>query len=129
MISSAQISVYPLRQAHLGPAVETVRAALERHGLVPRPGPMSTYVVGEHAAILAALADAFGQAAAVGDIVLTITLSNACPLPAADDQAASDRTEVAPELACPLREATNSRQPEGALSDPCGPPPAQTSSD
>ena len=49
VISSAQISVYPLRQEHLGPAVETVRETLEAHGLQAQVGPMSTIVTGEEA--------------------------------------------------------------------------------
>jgi uncharacterized protein YqgV (UPF0045/DUF77 family) len=43
---SAQISLYPLRQARLGDAIEALRAALEREGLAPEVGPMSTLVSG-----------------------------------------------------------------------------------
>ena len=39
MTTSAQISVYPLRQEHLGPAIESVRSALEERGLTPQVGP------------------------------------------------------------------------------------------
>jgi uncharacterized protein YqgV (UPF0045/DUF77 family) len=81
MIASAQISVYPLRQDHLGPAIETVRASLVAHGLAPQVGPMSTIVVGEDAAIFAALGEAFGRAAELGEVVMTVTVSNACPIP------------------------------------------------
>ncbi|MGE0224586.1 MAG: YkoF family thiamine/hydroxymethylpyrimidine-binding protein [Acetobacteraceae bacterium] len=81
MIISAQISLYPLRQDHLGPAIEQVWLALERHGLAPQAGPMSTYVTGEHEAIFAALSDAFGRAAETGHVVLSVTVSNACSIP------------------------------------------------
>ena len=47
MIASAQISIYPLRQDRLGPAVEIVRTALAAHDLEPQVGAMSTVVVGE----------------------------------------------------------------------------------
>jgi uncharacterized protein YqgV (UPF0045/DUF77 family) len=80
MIASAQISVYPLRQERLGPAIEAVRAALASHGLAPQLGPMSTIVVGEEAVIFAALGDAFAKAAAAGEVVMTVTVSNACPV-------------------------------------------------
>jgi uncharacterized protein YqgV (UPF0045/DUF77 family) len=81
MIASAQISIYPLRQERLGPAVECVRAALTRHGLEPQVGAMSTVVVGEDGVIFAALAEAFARAAETGGVVLTVTISNACPVP------------------------------------------------
>ena len=81
MIASAQISVYPLRQDHLGPAIDAVRKALADHGLVSEVGPMSTIVVGEGAVIFAALGDAFAKAADLGDVVMTLTVSNACPIP------------------------------------------------
>jgi uncharacterized protein YqgV (UPF0045/DUF77 family) len=81
MIASAQVSLYPLRQEHLAPAIETVRVTLEGHGLSPQVGAMSTTVTGESGAIFAALAQAFAQAAAGGHVVMTITVSNACPVP------------------------------------------------
>ena len=79
-IASAQISVYPLRQDRLGPAIEAVRSALVAHRLNPDLGPMSTIVVGEDAAIFAALAEAFAKAAEAGQVVMTFTVSNACPV-------------------------------------------------
>ncbi len=81
MISSAQISIYPLRQEHLGPAVETVRETLEAHGLRAQVGPMSTIVTGETGIVFAALAEAFDKAARTGEVVMTLTVSNACPVP------------------------------------------------
>ena len=81
MISSAQISIYPLRQEHLGPAVETVRETLEAHGLRAQVGPMSTIVTGETGIVFAALAEAFDKAARTGEVVMTLAISNACPVP------------------------------------------------
>jgi len=80
MISSAQVSVYPLRQEHIGPTIEAVRMAFEARGLKPEIGPMSTRVVGDDEMIFAALAEAFGEAASAGEVVMTITVSNACPI-------------------------------------------------
>lgn len=76
---SAQISVYPLRQKKLSPAVHAVREALEARQLAPDAGPMSTIVTGETTPVFAALQEAFEAAAATGDTVLVVTLSNACP--------------------------------------------------
>ena len=80
-VMTAQVSLYPLRQASIGPAIrETVRI-LREHRLQARIGEMSTLVWGEEEAIFAALQDAFHQVAAHGDTVMTVTLSNACPSP------------------------------------------------
>ena len=82
MIASAQVSLYPLRQKHLGPAIAIVRQTLEAHGLEPQPGPMSTLVVGDSDTLFAALAEAFAKAADAGEVVMTLTVSNACPIAA-----------------------------------------------
>jgi uncharacterized protein YqgV (UPF0045/DUF77 family) len=81
MTASAQVAVYPLRQERLTPAVEAVGQALREHGLQPLTGPMSTYVVGEDQTIFVALQDAFARASGLGHVVMTVTLSNACPIP------------------------------------------------
>lgn len=80
MVTSAQISVYPLRQDSLGPAIEVVRSALAAHGLAPQVGPMSTIVSGDGGLIFAALGEAFAKAAELGEVVMTIAVSNACPI-------------------------------------------------
>ena len=81
MTASAQIAIYPLRQERLTPAVEAVQQALAAHALKAETGPMSTYVVGEAATIFAALQEAFARASATGHVVMTVTVSNACPIP------------------------------------------------
>jgi uncharacterized protein YqgV (UPF0045/DUF77 family) len=83
MVASAQIAIYPLRQARLSPAVQAVGDALVSAGLHPAVGPMSTLVTGEVERLFAALHAAFVRAAPQGPVVLTITLSNACPVDAA----------------------------------------------
>ena len=80
MSVSAQVSIYPLRQERIGSAVDAVRAALASHGLKPEVGAMSTVVTGEISVIFAALQQAFAEAAATGQVVMTVTLSNACPV-------------------------------------------------
>ncbi len=81
-VISAQVSLYPLRQVDIGPAIREAVRILRSHDLTVRPGEMSTLVWGEADVVFAALRAAFDQAAAVGDTVMTVTLSNACPLPA-----------------------------------------------
>jgi uncharacterized protein YqgV (UPF0045/DUF77 family) len=80
MAISAQLSLYPLRQAHLSLAIQAVTEALMAAGLQPHIGPMSTVVTGEVATVFAALQEAFVRASATGDVVMTVTLSNACPV-------------------------------------------------
>lgn len=77
---SAQVSVYPLRQEQLSGAIQAAVHAFEEHGLDPQIGPMSTSVSGDAEALFRALQDAFARAADYGHVVMTVTLSNACPL-------------------------------------------------
>jgi uncharacterized protein YqgV (UPF0045/DUF77 family) len=80
MVIRAQISVYPLRQTHLAPAVDVVLAELAARGLQTEAGPMSTLVSGEADTVFAALRDAFTHVAVSGDVVMVVTFSNACPV-------------------------------------------------
>jgi uncharacterized protein YqgV (UPF0045/DUF77 family) len=78
---TAQVSLYPLRQASIGPVIrETVRV-FERHGLHLRVGEMSTLIWGEKEIVFEALQEAFHGATEQGDTVMCVTLSNACPEP------------------------------------------------
>ena len=77
---SAQVAIYPLRQDRLTPVITAVKRRLEAAGLRPDVGPMSTMVTGEAATVFRALEDAFVQAAALGHVVMTVTVSNACPV-------------------------------------------------
>jgi uncharacterized protein YqgV (UPF0045/DUF77 family) len=81
MLASAQIAIHPLRQARLSPAMQAVADGLGAASLQPKIGPMSTLVTGEVERLFA-LQAAFVRAAAEGPVVLTITLSNACPIDA-----------------------------------------------
>jgi uncharacterized protein YqgV (UPF0045/DUF77 family) len=80
MIVSAQVAVYPLRQERLTPAVTAVRRAFEVAGLDHDVGAMSTTVTGEAKTVFMALEEAFVTAAAAGNVVMTVTVSNACPI-------------------------------------------------
>jgi uncharacterized protein YqgV (UPF0045/DUF77 family) len=75
------VSVYPLRQVSIGPAIREAVRVFRRHGLETRTGAMSTLVWGEEPAVFAALEEVFHQAAEGGDAVMVVTLSNACPTP------------------------------------------------
>jgi uncharacterized protein YqgV (UPF0045/DUF77 family) len=78
---TAQVSLYPLRQVSIGPPIREAVRVFRQHGLETRIGEMSTLTWGEERALFAALQEAFRQAAACGDAVMVVTLSNACPEP------------------------------------------------
>jgi uncharacterized protein YqgV (UPF0045/DUF77 family) len=80
VFASAQISIYPLRQERLDRAIAIVHTALAARGFEPQIGAMSTLVTGESALLFAALSEAFAQAAETGPVVMTITVSNTCPV-------------------------------------------------
>ncbi|PMP77782.1 MAG: hypothetical protein C0183_16945 [Roseiflexus castenholzii] len=74
---TAQVSLYPLRQEHLSPAIDAALALWRERGLDVRPGAMSTLIAGEEETVWEALRAAF--AAACGETVMVVTVSNACP--------------------------------------------------
>jgi len=78
---SAQVSLYPLGQEDLSPAIEEVLNVLNERGLHCETGSMSTLVWGDDAAVFDALRKAFSAATRHGPAVMTVTISNACPLP------------------------------------------------
>lgn len=81
---SAQISLYPLGQNDLAPAIQAVIDTLHEHGLACEVGTMSTVVWGDDQVVFAALQEAYRRAVACGPAVLQVTVSNACPLPRND---------------------------------------------
>ncbi len=78
---TAQVSLYPLRQVSIGPAIREAVRVFRQHGLETRLGEMSTLVWGEEQVVFAALQEAFHRAVEHGDTVMTVTFSNACPSP------------------------------------------------
>jgi len=78
---SAQVSIYPLKQNKLSPAIDAVLEAFAQNGIESQMGTMSTMVWGDDEEVFAALLDAFRKAASLGEAVMVMTVSNACPLP------------------------------------------------
>jgi uncharacterized protein YqgV (UPF0045/DUF77 family) len=81
MIVSCQLSIYALGVDDLSAPIASAVDELRRHGLDADVGPMSTYVVGESDALFEGLKHAFAEVSLEGQVVLTATISNACPLP------------------------------------------------
>ncbi len=80
MFLAAQVSMYPLRQPSLSPAIDKALAIFKNHGLKVTPGAMSSVVSGEDEALFSAIKEAFQQTAEAGELVMILTLSNACPV-------------------------------------------------
>ena len=81
---SVLLSLYPLRQPRLGPAISKALDVFQARGLQVSSGAMSTMVVGEADALFDALKASFQSAAALGDVVMIASISNCCPVCRAD---------------------------------------------
>lgn len=78
---ATQVSLYPLGQETLSPAIDEALRIFREHGLDVEPGAMSTMISGDDVAIFAALQEAFRRVAEQGRVVMIVTFSNACPVP------------------------------------------------
>ena len=83
MFVAAQVSIYPIRQTRLSPAIDRAQAAFRAYDLTIQAGPMSTVISGEEQDVFRALADAFRGSASEAETVMTVTISNGCPVPEA----------------------------------------------
>jgi tRNA-Thr(GGU) m(6)t(6)A37 methyltransferase TsaA len=88
---SAQVSLYPLRQTLLSPAIEAALRVFRERGLDVEPGAMSSLITGDVAAVFGALQEAFRGAAEHGEVVMVATFSNACPTPVRKSRSISFR--------------------------------------
>jgi uncharacterized protein YqgV (UPF0045/DUF77 family) len=77
---SAQISLYPLRQEKLSPAIEAAWEMLEASSLNVKKGEMSTVVSGEAERVFSAIQRAFLSSAEKGPVSMVVIFSNACPI-------------------------------------------------
>ena len=74
-----QLSVYPLRQPHLRPAIEAALRAAAGEDVDIAVGRLSTLVRGDEPAVFAALRAAFRAAGSSGSTVVVATLSGGAP--------------------------------------------------
>jgi len=81
MFLAAQVSMYPLRQSRLSPAIDEALGIFKQHDLEVTLGAMSSVVSGDDEALFAAIKEVFQQISEQGEVVMIITLSNACPVP------------------------------------------------
>lgn len=78
---SAQLSIYPLRQPSLSLTINAALNVLKDSGLKLIPGSMSTLILGAANQIWTALEKVFSEASEHGEVVMIVTMSNACPKP------------------------------------------------
>ena len=80
MYISAQVSLYPLKQQKLSPAIKKAWKILERNRLNLKKGDMSTVVTGEAGKVFRAIKEVFLESAERDPVALVVTFSNACPI-------------------------------------------------
>lgn len=81
MPAAAQVSIYPLRQPRLSPAIEEALEIFRKYRLDVTPGSMSSMILGDDDDLFAALKEAYQKVSQQGEVVMVVTLSNACPVP------------------------------------------------
>lgn len=79
MMIQAQLSLYPLKEPNISPYLDTFLGVLKGADLTVQVGPMSTIISGDREMVFQALSEAFGKTAGSCEVVLTVTISNACP--------------------------------------------------
>lgn len=77
---SAQVSLYPLRHEQFSPVIDEAIEEFRREGLEVQPGAMSTVISGSEESVFSALREVFGKASRDGEVVMVVTISNACPV-------------------------------------------------
>jgi len=75
---SAQISLYPLKQPSISPAIEEAWKILEEGKLDLKKGRMSSVVSGEAEEVFRAIREVFLKPAELGPVSMMVTFSNAC---------------------------------------------------
>jgi uncharacterized protein YqgV (UPF0045/DUF77 family) len=80
VIVQAEISLYPLGESEYGMRIESFIEKLEESGLDLESGKMSTIISGECGDVFRVLSDAYEADIATGASVMTIKVSNACPV-------------------------------------------------
>ncbi len=81
---SAQISLYPLKQLRLSPAIEEAWKVFEEKQLDFQKGGMSTVVRGPAKRVFISIQEIFLRAAKKGALSMVVTYSNACPVQGED---------------------------------------------
>jgi hypothetical protein len=74
-----QLSLYPLRQEHLRPAIAAALKAASEAGLTVHVGQLSSFAPGDEETAFAGVRAAFDAARSFGPTVMVVTLSSGLP--------------------------------------------------
>ena len=74
-----QISIYALKAQHFSPSIGKAMDIFRAKGMNVEKGAMSTIVSGDSVPLFAALKEVYESLAEKGELVMIVTLSNACP--------------------------------------------------
>jgi len=75
----AEIRLYPLRQNELTKPIQQFVQVLKNNKLYVKTGTMSSFVTGDSRVVFESLREAFEQLAKKYEVVVSATISNACP--------------------------------------------------
>jgi uncharacterized protein YqgV (UPF0045/DUF77 family) len=78
-VIQAMVAVYPIGQGDYT-AVQRAIEQLRARNVSPEVQPMHTQIAGEESDVFAALQAAFAAASTTGAVVMTVTITNACPV-------------------------------------------------
>ena len=81
MTIQAEISLYTLGEKSQLPAINDLINVLIKHGIEIEPGRMSSIISGDASILFPALQEAFETVSEDSQIVMTLKISNACPVP------------------------------------------------
>ncbi len=81
MTIQAEISLYTLGAKSQSPAINDLINVLIKQGIKIEPGKMSSIISGDSDKLFPALQEAFEKVSENSQIVMTLKISNACPVP------------------------------------------------
>jgi uncharacterized protein YqgV (UPF0045/DUF77 family) len=93
MVVSVQFSVYPLRDTHLSRAIEKAVKILRDSKLPVEMGSMSSVTYGNSGTVFKAFQKIYDELASDAHIVITMTISNACPVPIKTEENRNEQDE------------------------------------
>ena len=86
----AEMSLYPLRTLTLAEPIQRFIRHLHQKNIEVKMGTMSSHISGDCKDLFHALSVAFEDVAQEGEMVLTVKVSNACPLSIKEDKNLED---------------------------------------
>lgn len=80
MMSSMEVSLYPLGVEDIGTRIYRCIEIFRKYNLAITTGTMSTVITGESNMLFRALQEVYETAASMDGVVIVVKLSNVCPV-------------------------------------------------